>query len=79
MLELKLEQPKTEDDKEMLAKLESLALECSLHISPTVRHDYDMTVNRWINDFKEPLAFRRQRYLSHYLKKKYEYLGAKKL
>lgn len=70
-------QPVSSDDKDMLRSLESIAFECSLHVSPTARHDYDMKVSDWINSFTGDLAFRRQRYLSHYLRKKYEYMNDK--
>lgn len=73
----KLEHPKSDDDKEILSRLESLALECSLLVSATTRHDYDMGVSRWINDFSGDLAFRRQMYLSHYLRKKYDYISGR--
>ncbi len=78
MIDLKLEQPKTTDDKEMINQLEKLALGCTLHITATARHDYDMTVSNWINNFTGELAFRRHSYLTHYLKTKYRYMEAKK-
>lgn len=73
----KLEQPVDTGDKKILSQLEGLANECSLLHSATTRHDYDMGVTRWINDFTGELAFKKQRYLSHYLRKKYEYLHTK--
>ena len=75
MIDLKL--PKSSDDKEMLKTLESIAFESSLHISRDVRASYDRKVFDWINSFTGDLAFKKQRYITHYLVKKYEYLNGK--
>ena len=78
MLDLKLEKPKTTDDKTMLETLEKIAFESSLHISPEVRDTYTEAVVDWINDFHPPLAYRRQRYLQHYIFTYNKFLKEKK-
>lgn len=77
MIDLKL--PKITDDKDMLRTLESIAFESSLHISRDVKASYDEKVFDWINSFTGDLAFRKQRYITHYLVKKYEYLNGKSI
>lgn len=63
------------DESEMFNQLERLANECNSFSSPVVRRDYDNRVIEWVNDFTGAIAFRKQRYLAYYLRKKIEYLN----
>lgn len=78
MIDLKLEQPKTTDDKTILESLEKIAFESSLHISEQVRTKYTEAVISWINNFYPPLAYRKQRYIRHYIATFNKYIEEKR-